>query len=214
MKIEKTAIVIFVAVTLIFGLLTNANANLIVNGSFEQGTDPGVWAQLPNGSTDIVGWVVGPDAIDYKGTYWVASDGGRSLDLDNSPGFGGIMQTFATTPGETYEVTFDFAGNPYPDLDPPIKYMGVSAAGQSAGFFFDVTGHDTTNMGWETHTWQFTATGSSTTLAFYSLDSFGTEHSGIFGPALDNVSVLIIPEPATLSLLGLGSLVLLRKRRA
>ena len=217
MKIEKTTILIFVAVTFIFGLLTNANANLIVNGSFEAGPDPGVYITLPGGSTNIDGWEVTPDAIDYKGTYWVAFDGDRSLDLDNSEGFGGIEQTFLTTSGVEYLVTFAMAGNPYLGFgDPAMKHMGVSAAADYAEFSFDVTGHNEQSMGWVTKYFQFEATSSSTTLEFYSLHSYaGGEYpgySGKCGPALDNVSV--IPEPATLSLLGLGSLVWLRKRRA
>jgi choice-of-anchor C domain-containing protein len=218
MKIEKATILVFVAVTLIFGLPTNANANLIVNGSFEDGPEPGDVIALPDGSDAIVGWEVSGDGIDYVGTCWVASEGDVSLDLDPSAGFGGIKQTFTTTPGGLYSVTFDMAGNPYRELgDPPIKYMGVSAAGQSDDFAFDTTGKSfPSNMGWVTYEWQFTANDTSTTLELFSLDTFEDGYSGYCGPALDNVSVSVVhtPEPATLSLLGLGSLLWLRRRRA
>ena len=218
MKTEKTTILIFVAVTFIFGLLTNANANIITNGSFETGpTVPGDLIAVFDGSTAINGWQVTQDDIDYIGTLWASSHGVRSLDLDNSTGFGGIMQTFTTTPGVMYLVTFDLAGNPYREhSDPYTKHMGVSAAGQSAEFSFDTSGKSLPNtMGWVTRNWQFTANSTSTTLAFYSLHSMeGGQYpgySGWCGPTLDNVSVT--PEPATLSLLGLGMLALLRKRR-
>ena len=220
MKIEKTTILVFVAVTFIFGLLTNANANIIVNGSFEAGPEPGDVIALPDGSTEIDGWEVSRDAVDYIGTCWLASEGDRSLDLDPSAGFGGIKQTFDTAPGVMYLVTFAMAGNPYRGFnDPYIKYMGVSAAGQSDDFAFDTEGKSYPSpMGWVTHDWQFTANDTSTTLEFYSLHTFDDGYSGYCGPALDNVSVSVsvvhTPEPATLSLLGLGSLVWLRRRRA
>ena len=218
MKIEKTTILIFVAVTFISGLFTKANTNLIVNGSFEVGPDPGAMITLLGGSTDINGWEVTRGGIDYKGTFWVASDGNRSLDLDDSPGFGGIKQTFATMMGKDYLVTFDMAGNPYRDFnDPPIKHMRVEAAGDSTDFSFDTTSHDYNNMGWVTHSWQFTADSNSTTIEFYSLDSYEGEgeydgYSGYCGPTLDNVS--IVPEPATIALLGFGALGLLRRKRS
>ncbi len=218
MKIERTTILVFVVVTFISGLFTNANANLIVNGSFEVGPDPGpaLYITLNPEATAITGWTVTREGIDYKGTFWQASDGVISLDLDSSPGFGGVMQTFATTPGVQYLATFDMAGNPYLGLGDPVdKHMRVAAAGQSADYSFDVTGHDFQNMGWETNSWWFTASGSSTTIEFYSLhDEYGG-YSGAVGPTLDNVSVsmLVSPEPTTLSLLGLGGFLLRRRKK-
>jgi choice-of-anchor C domain-containing protein len=221
MKIEKTTILAFVAVTLISGLFAKATTNLIVNGSFETGPNPGPVTPLPIGSPSISPWEIAPDAVDYIGTYWVASAGSRSLDLDNTPGFGGVKQSFSTTAGWLYLVTFDMAGNPYRGYpDPLTRYMRVKAAGQSADFSFDTTGHSFGAMGWATESWEFTATGSSTTIEFYSLDAYeGNGHggySGYCGPALDNVSVVFgrVPEPTTMALLGLGFVALLKKRRA
>jgi choice-of-anchor C domain-containing protein len=216
MKVGKTAILAFVAVAFISGLLTKANANLILNGSFENGIDPGAMDILPPGSTNVSDWTVTRGGVDYKGTFWDAFDGVRSIDLDNSPGFGGIMQTFATTPQVRYLVTFAMSGNPYTDFgDPSMKHMRVEAAGQSADFSFETAGHWYDNMGWVTHSWWFTADSNSTTLEFYSLHTLaGGEYSGYSGwcgAALDNVSV--VPEPTTVALLGLGALSLVRKRR-
>lgn len=176
-------------------------ANLIQNGSFETANvnpNPGDFIRLDAGSTVITGWTVSQGTIDYIGTYWQASEGSRSLDLSGANA-GGIQQTFNTTVGETYRVTFDLAGNP--DGNPTIKEMRVSAGGSSADFSFDTTGKSRSNMGWVSNSWDFTATGTTTTLEFISLtNSFA-------GPALDNVSVIAIPEPSSvLGLLSLGVL--------
>ena len=178
-----------------------AHANLVLNGSFELGIDPGVFINLPGGSTAIDNWIVTGDGIDYVGSGWQSSDGNRSLDLDGSVGSpspnGGVSQTFATTSGTRYVVQFDMAGNP--GSGPTIKPMRVSAAGQQSDFFFDITGQTSTDMGWETNQWEFMASDSSTTLEFRSLT---TPPDTGWGPALDNVLVQAVPEPSTaLSLL-------------
>jgi len=190
-----------------------AEANLLVNGSFETGPFAGSFVNLAGGTTSITGWVVTGEGIDYIGTLWVAADGTHSLDLDGSvastttPPFvhGGIAQTFATTPGTNYLVTFNLAGNPFGA--PTIKPLGIFAAAQQANFTFDVTGKSAGNMGWLPESWTFTANSASTTLEFRSLTV--SPFTG-FGPALDNVSVTEItatpsvPEPGSLLLLGFG----------
>src|SRR5258708_18344011 len=158
-----------------------AFAAAITNGSFETGTDPGVFTTLFAGdSTSIPGWTVTSGSVDYIGTYWTASNGSRSLDMSGN-GAGAISQTLSTVAGHTYTVTFDMAGNP--DGSPAIKTLNVDAGGLPSLYSFDVTGHDKTNMGWEPQTFNFTATGTSTNLTFTS--TVDTP----FGPALDNVVV-------------------------
>jgi len=167
------------------GSFSGTNNEIITNGSFEYGPAVSTITVLYAGSTDIIGWVVVQGSIDYIGTYWIPSDGLRSLDLNgNYPG--SIAQTFSTTPGVTYQVTFDMAGNPVGGST--IKQMRVTAANDSADFSFDITGKSLSEMGWVNYTWEFTATDSVTTLQFLSLEPYNA-----YGPALDNVSVVKQP---------------------
>lgn len=175
---------------------TSAQAQLIVNGSFESASvNP--FATLSTGSTAISGWTVG-GSIDYVGADWVASNGSRSLDLNGlSPG--SISQTFSTIPGQRYEVLFDMAANTglFPP-DPPVTMtLRTSAAGVSEVFSFGTLGHSYGNMGWQTKHFGFTATDAATTLSFTSLSAA----TGSAGPALDNVIAALVPEPSTLGLL-------------
>jgi choice-of-anchor C domain-containing protein/LSD1 subclass zinc finger protein len=163
--------------------------NLIVNGSFEEGPDAegtGTGFQpLPEGSTAIRGWVVTRGSIDLIGSYWQHAEGQRSLDL-NGLVRGGVAQTFKTTKGQRYRVTFSMSGNPTLAEPPPLKTLGVRADDASSAFAFDTTGRTCQNMVWVTITWEFVATRDQTTLEFYSLSGKAC------GPALDNVSVVAI----------------------
>jgi choice-of-anchor C domain-containing protein len=163
--------------------------NLLVNGSFEEGpADEGGDAivALDAGSTAIPGWTVIRGQIDHISTFWTAADGGRSLDLNGSPGCGGVAQTFATKPGQRYRVTFALAGNPTGDVKG--LHLAVSAAGATQEFDFDCTGMSQDDMGWQEMTWEFVAVADQTTLELYSTDMTDP----IRGPALDNVSVVAV----------------------
>ena len=179
-----------------------AHANLIQNGSFENGTDPVVFTKLVAvNSTSITDWTVSAGTIDYIGSYWQAAEGVRSIDLVGDGGLlGTLSQTFNTTIGSLYTVQFAMAGNP----DGGVKRMKVLAGGESPEFAFDTNGKSTTAMGWETKSFQFTALAAQTTLSFEAL----TAGACCYGPALDNVIVEAqentVPEPASSLLLGLS----------
>jgi len=157
-------------------------ASPLQNGSFESGPAVGSFLQVNPGTT-ITGWDV-EVAVDYIGTYFVASNGGRSIDMNASPSQGVISQTFATVPGATYDVTFDQSGNPACSRGP--KTIRVSATGAaSADYTFDtlVEANTLTNMKWRQQSYSFVATGTSTKL------SFASQSGSNCGPALDNVAM-------------------------
>ncbi len=206
MKISKR---LTVAALAAFAGPVVAGENLIINGSFEQASvnPAGTWIPMSGGNTSITGWTVFGSGIDYLGTFMVASDGQRSIDLNNVTPGGGIQQSFATNAGWIYTVEFDLSANMFGG---PIKRMSVGAAGESAEFEFDYAGLGATaaNPMWQRITWSFTATGSSSTLVFTGLNA------GVYGAAIDHVVVTgRVPTPGTAALLGLGGLVTLRRRR-
>jgi choice-of-anchor C domain-containing protein len=155
--------------------------NLLVNSSFEEGPAvPDGFITLQAGNTDIPGWVVTGTSIDIVTTLWQQGVGERSIDLDGSPGPGGVAQTFFTEPGQWYFVTLLMAGNPG---GPGIKKLRISAAGRSAEIMFDGTFYTSADMGWSGRSWYFQAVDAVSTLEISSL----TPGAGSAGPVLDSV---------------------------
>ena len=102
---------LIVAITCFLPIENAISQNLLVNGSFEESvtgvppTSSHTYIGNPNSST-IAGWTV--SEIDWIFSLWNASDGDRSIDLTgNFAGY--VEQTFSTTPGTCYIVTFGMA---------------------------------------------------------------------------------------------------------
>ena len=183
-----------------------AHASLITNGSFENGIDPGSFTTLNAvDTTSLTGWTVASGNIDYIGTYWTASNGSRSLDL-NGMVPGSISQTFSgLVAGQTYVVSFDLAGNP--DGGPQPKMITVTTNEADFNASFDSSNTSRSSMGWKLESFTFVALGSTDTLTFASnTTGFSGNDSDptAFGPALDNVSVAPVPEAATWAMMIMG----------
>lgn len=82
-----------------------AHADLVTNGTFtSDGVDLGGFITVaPSSSTQIPGWTVTQNTVDWIGSYWTTPVG-NSIDLDGTPGFGGISQTLGSlTAGQQYQ---------------------------------------------------------------------------------------------------------------
>ncbi|HUO08879.1 MAG TPA: DUF642 domain-containing protein [Phycisphaerae bacterium] len=147
------------------------------------------------------------------------------------------------TPGNLYELSFDFSVNPSGGVHGGesafTKWIdvGITNSDQPDSYFSGTVGtRTTTNMQYVTRGIVFTADSTSTTITIAEL--FPTGLPSVFsdgtsvlpntisaGVVLDNVDLqplvvsggsvngTVVPEPASLGLLGIGALMLMRRRR-
>ena len=187
---------------------TSAQAASLVNGGFEDPLISVAIFSVPS-SGQLTGWsVVGGNIEIIKNTYWQASEGTQSIDL-NGVQAGAIQQSITgLVTGAKYSVSFDLSANPLGGAN--VKTVAVNAGSSTQTFTFDrnQAGYGFQNMLWATHSLMFTASGASELLRFTDVSGGGAAS----GPALDNVTVqrvsAPVPVPAA-GLLGLSGAALL-----
>jgi hypothetical protein len=114
--------------------------------------------------------------------------------------FGTVSQQLPTIPGQAYHLQFSMGGNP--DLSPPETlnvYWENNLIGSTA-WYPNGPGHQ--NPEWIEGSYTVVAT------MFPSLLTFENTKPLITAPFLTDVSVVAIPEPSTLMLVGLGACIL------
>jgi choice-of-anchor C domain-containing protein len=155
--------------------------NAVTDAQFLQGTVSGASQQYNSGST-FGGWTVTAGSVDLIGSLFQPSPtGGRSVDLDGAAP-GTISQTITTVAGNTYSVRFVMSANA---TGVATKTFEASAAGTTFSSSVTTTSaHSAANMEWFVQSFDFTATGSSTTLVFKSLSASGNQ-----GAVLADVTV-------------------------
>ncbi|NNM88506.1 MAG: PEP-CTERM sorting domain-containing protein [Phycisphaerae bacterium] len=196
------------------------NAGLVTNSGFESNpVSTNGFTAYTAGSTAITGWTVDPTTaadnggvqllgIHFNGSgygiQFAPQNQGQILQLTNSTtAAGGVQQTLATVTGQQYSISLDLAAR---------YYTGTSAIALGTldfgGTLFNLTGTGAFNR----YTFTTTATSSSTLLDIYGLNAAGTNvHSAL----IDNVSVVAVPEPASMAILAIGGagLLLVRRRK-
>src|SRR5262249_4645160 len=96
-----------------------AQANALTNGDFETPDQGNLFSfDILAGSTFITGWTVTQGSVDLTTTAccFPAFSGHQAVDLVGTLSTGGLTQTFATTPGQTYDLTFAYSHNYAPSL--------------------------------------------------------------------------------------------------
>jgi hypothetical protein len=201
-------------------------ANPIANGNFDTPVvTPGTFTNFSVGTTTLTGWTVtGPGEANVSivsGTYaqsgvtFEAAPGNNQwLDLtgDGCNSTVGVSQVVSTTPGTQYALSFYIGNTTGGGIFGTTSTVDVLVNGAATAFTNSQV--NATGLTWQQFTDTFVATGTSTTLLFQNGDSGNDNSNG-----LDNIvltaGVAHVPEPATLSLFGLGLAgILMRRRRA
>ncbi len=207
----------WIVVVAVGGLLCMSGlvqGELIVNGGFETQTNyvPGTWTEKDGNGAFPVPWGNGgpPDFNEpycsvmtghaHSGTY------AFGFGYDGSTPSETIYQDLATISGKTYNVSFWLMGN---NLTGVTNEFVLTFDGQEVLHLNNVNSFDYTQ-----YTVPITVSGSGSIGGPISRLEIGGRVVGGDAWYVDDVSVTeAVPEPATLGLLALGGMALLRSRR-
>jgi uncharacterized protein DUF642 len=178
MRLSKTFIV---AAALC--LLPTLSFAQLVNSGFEPDGAVASYVRLLSGATDIPGWTVR-----YEGVEWwdplangnvVSPNGGYCVNVALIRG--AISQTFATVPGQEYDINFwvgTMKANGRDGTCEVYVYTDVSISKTFA--------HSTTSatLDWVQKTYAFVATGTSATIWFCGFQFGNAHYTYIDGPSI------------------------------
>lgn len=206
---------LFKTVAVLFGVLmlpVSFCSAFIVNGGLELTPPDNTIRTVLPGQT-YAGWnSVGAGDVEFcppsvKGP---AIQGQGLVDLNGITFQGAISQTLGTSSGVSYKVRFALSGNPGLPGQPKLgnKTMDLLWNGSVAGSFqFTHLPSDTQQtLRWEYH--ELTLFGNGNDLL--TLASTTSAYNDA-GPVLDDITVVVVPEPSSVTLVALSGLALLRK---
>jgi hypothetical protein len=180
--------------------------NLILDGSFENITGVPVNNYLLFTGSLGDGWTVTQNEIliERGSLNGIPHSGNQFVYLDGDFGFNTLSQTIPTTPGQSYTISL-WVADTYPNL------LQVAFAGQT---LFNgpapASGFDNPATNYLQEIFTVTAASSTSTLSISGQWTSGS------GTVLDDVSIVAVPEPTAIPLLGgvLALSALMRRRRA
>lgn len=212
-------------------LVSSASANLIVNGSFEDPVlDPGVQVSMQAGEVPHWDYIYGADAKVVNAPGAMAPMDGNNLAYmrDSAGACGQIVG--ATQANTTYTLTldvgsastwsgmtpnayvaltkFDSAGTYLGEYD----YMGLTTDPQSSRYIPDL-GPGTSTVVTITYTTDAVIPAGEQIGVVLGINPVTPVPFVSGGAVWDNVVLTAVPEPATMSLVALGGLAMLRRKR-
>ena len=163
--------------------------SIITNGHFETSTAVGQ-VTLDPGSTALAGWtILAKVNITARGNIFWPNNSSRWISLCDWHGYGSIEQSFATTLGKTYQASMRTFNGGLVYSEPPgltSTAFTVSTTGNNPLTVMNPPGQE------KTVTYQFTATGATTTLRIADVSGYASNASWI-----DDVKVEEIAPAAT-----------------
>lgn len=185
---------VLVALSVVAAASVASAQQLVTNGGFEDNGGGGSssftgWTVVANSGTSVVA----DASTSHTGNYSAFDEAFYSSPATLSQTVTGL------TVGKNYDWSFwlqDDGG------DGGSRYFKASINGTT---YLDLEG--TTGSDWTQYKYTFTATSTSTTIAFEG----GDDSTFNFGYHVDDVS--LVPEPASLAVLGFGALGFLRRRK-
>jgi hypothetical protein len=192
-----------------------ARSDVIVNGGFEFPSignvfyqNYGTFTNNPYAGPGFQGWSIPTNNVDIVNPMvgWGASafQGSQIFDLVGYGSTGAVSQSFTTTIGQQYQLTFAYSDNPgsgFTSQSAAQAAVFVLGAG-NATLLSTTIAHDNavhSNLNWSLYSGTFVANSESTTLNFNTL--FGQNNGGIM---LDAVAVSAVPELSTWAMMLIG----------